>query len=157
VAQGLTDKDAADRLARSIGRLTRQLRHEVEATTNLGPRSLAALGSIRAHGPLTLGQLARLEHVTAPTMTRVVERLETDGHVVREPNPNDRRVVLLSITRRGRATLDAARRARSAWLARLLGHLDADQRHRVVDALEALELLASQDSAIDTEPQGATS
>ena len=49
------------------------------------------LAAIDVHGTLTLGELAAIEQVAPPTITKVVSKLEDDGLVAREADPADRR------------------------------------------------------------------
>ena len=50
---------------------------------------------------MRIGDLAQIERVEPPTMTRLVDAMERDGHVVRSPDPADRRAVLVRATPRG--------------------------------------------------------
>src|SRR5690348_9925823 len=79
-----------------VGRLARRLRQE--ATAGLTPSQLSALASIERLGPLQLGDLARVESVAPPTLTRAIARLEEDGMVRRRPDPSDGRAVLVEAT-----------------------------------------------------------
>src|SRR3569623_3041942 len=53
-------------------------------------------------------ELARLAAVEQPTMANTLARMERDGLVSREPDPNDRRSTLLRLTRLGKTRADAA-------------------------------------------------
>ena len=68
-------------------------------------------------GPLTVGELAAAEQVRSPTMTRLVDGLEAEGLVTREPNPADARSVLVRATDTGRLVLSRGRAARIGVLA----------------------------------------
>src|SRR4051812_21479400 len=85
-----TPEAIAGRLRLSATRLARRLRQE--AQTGLSPSQLSALAMVERHGPLTLGALADHEQVAPPTITRVVVKLEADGLLTRQPDPDDRRV-----------------------------------------------------------------
>jgi DNA-binding MarR family transcriptional regulator len=52
---------------------------------------------------LTLGELARRMHVEVPTATRMTKRMEATGLLDRTTDANDRRVVRIALTERGRA------------------------------------------------------
>jgi DNA-binding MarR family transcriptional regulator len=58
---------------------------------------LQCIGALSESGPLTSGQLAELMGLTTGAITRVVDRLERDGYVRREPDPSDRRRVILHL------------------------------------------------------------
>jgi DNA-binding MarR family transcriptional regulator len=64
-----------------------------------------------------------------------------DGLVERTPDPDDRRSVRIATTARGRATLRAARKRKTAFLARALGELPAEDRATLQRAAVLLEAL----------------
>ncbi len=53
------------------------------------------LGLLSQHGPATAGRLAERSGFTTGAITGIVDRLETAGYVRREPNPQDRRSVII--------------------------------------------------------------
>ena len=78
----------------------------------------ATLAAIERFGPQRLTALAAREGVTQPAMTQLISRLEDAGQVRRESDPDDGRVVLVTITDEGRATLAHRRDSRATRLAR---------------------------------------
>ncbi|HWA01026.1 MAG TPA: MarR family transcriptional regulator, partial [Caulobacterales bacterium] len=52
-------------------------------------------GALSALGVATPGQLAKLSGFTTGAITGIVDRLERAGYAKREPNPNDRRSLLV--------------------------------------------------------------
>jgi DNA-binding MarR family transcriptional regulator len=135
----LTAEVIAGRLRISATRLARRLRQE--AQTGLSPSQLSALTAIDRHGPLTLGALADHERVAPPTITRVVAKLEEEDLVLRQRDPDDRRVTRAVITAKGRSLLSASRRRKTEWLTTRLADLDDDDRARLAQALDVLEEL----------------
>src|SRR5688500_15457517 len=85
-------------------RLLRRLRVE-DAKTGVPPGRLSALSVLVFAGPQRLTDLARIEQVKAPTMTKIVAGLETDGLARRKTDDADARVVRLEATARGRKIL----------------------------------------------------
>jgi DNA-binding MarR family transcriptional regulator len=138
--------EVPERLRHSVTRLARLLRQQDES--GLSATLISTLASIRNVGPLTLGELAAHEQVTPPTMTKVVEKLETLGYVTRSTDPHDRRVSRVAVTAAGRRHLDTTRERRTAWLAGRLERLDPEQLTRLAAAIEALETL------IECDPRG---
>jgi DNA-binding MarR family transcriptional regulator len=69
---------------------------------------LRALAGGESRSQTELAQIARVEQ---PTMAEALARMVRDGVVQCEPNPNDRRGTLISLTRRSRARLSKARDA----------------------------------------------
>src|ERR1700677_2151222 len=80
----------------------------------------ATLDSIERFGPQRLTALAAREGVTQPAMTQLISRLEDAGQVRRESDPDDGRVVLVTITDEGRSTLAHRRDSRATRLAVIL-------------------------------------
>jgi len=114
-------------------RLSRRMRQERD-DVGLSATHLAALATLERHGPLPLGELAALEKVAPPSMTRVVTRLSAAGFVDRQTRPGDRRQVLVTITDPGRALLAADRRRRDEWLSARLREL-SDAELAALDAV----------------------
>ena len=129
----------AERLRHGVNRLARLLRHQDDG--DLGATSTAALATVRKRGPITLGELAACEQVAPPTMTKVVEKLESRGFVTRRVDPNDRRVARVTVTTAGTRYLERTRARRTAWLAERLGQLDPAQRAQLTSAIELLEAI----------------
>jgi DNA-binding MarR family transcriptional regulator len=134
-----------ERLRHAVARLARLMRQQDEG--DLGPTATAALASVRSRGPLTLGELAVSEHVSPPTMTKVVEKLEALGYITRDTDPNDRRVSRVTCTDAGSRYLAATRAARTEWLAARVADLSADERRRLAGTVGVLERLAGVDPA----------
>src|SRR4029453_1548629 len=116
--------ETATRLRLAIVRTARRLRQE--AGSELSPSSAAALATIERRGPLAPSEIAEIERVKRPTITRVVARLEEAGLVERAGNPNDGRASLVSITREGTELLCRIRTRKNAYLARRLHKLDPE-------------------------------
>jgi DNA-binding MarR family transcriptional regulator len=141
-AAAATDVDAlAARLAPSIVRVTRRIR---PSRGDLSAGHFSTLATIQRLGPRKPGELARVERVSAPTMTRIVTALEDRGLVERRQCADDARSVTVAITDEGERLLQAARADQAAALAELLPALDDDQRATLVAALPALEAVAAQ-------------
>jgi DNA-binding MarR family transcriptional regulator len=133
--------DIAARLRLSATRLARRLRQESGAA--LSPSQQSALAVIVNHGPLTLGALAEHERVAPPSITKVVSKLETDGLVIRTPDPADRRVCRVAISPEGAALMEESRRRKTAWLTARITELDSERQRRLADALDVLDELTS--------------
>jgi DNA-binding MarR family transcriptional regulator len=132
--------EVAARLRLAVARLGRHLRQQ--AGTGLSPSQHAVLASIDANTSLTLGELATIEQVAPPTITRIVTKLADDGLVERTVDPVDRRVTRVSVTAEGHRRMDLSRHRRNAWLARKIDDLAAGDAVRLAAALDVLEALA---------------
>src|SRR5262245_30105527 len=130
-------EELAPRLRWAITRMARRLRQE--AGTDLGPSQVAALATVERHGPLSPSELADRERIKRPTATRIVRHLEGAGLVVRIKDPEDGRGSILSITAEGRAHLRRLRERKTAYLARRLDQLSAEDRRTLERAAGLLE------------------
>jgi DNA-binding MarR family transcriptional regulator len=143
---GAEDLEAlSSRLRFSVARLARLLRHQDGGT--LGATASSALATVSRVGAPTLGELAASEHVAAPTITKVVGKLEDAGLVRREVDPSDRRVSRVLLTPEGQRHLEENRSRRTAWLVGQLRGLPADDVARLAAAVDVLEALASPTTA----------
>ncbi|MDM4722228.1 MarR family transcriptional regulator [Micromonospora sp. WMMA1363] len=131
----------AIQLRDAITRLNRQVRR-ARPVGDLTVTQLSALTSLRLAGALTPRELADVERVQPPTMTKIVAKLEERGLVQRTPHPTDGRQVILAATEGGRAVLDQFERARNEWLATRLAELSEEDRDTLRQAAEILHQLA---------------
>jgi DNA-binding MarR family transcriptional regulator len=131
--------DTAVHLRDAIVRTSRRLRQEAATETGLSPATTAALATINRSGPLTPSELAELERVKRPTMTRTLACLEREGLVERTRDPADGRSSLVAINDAGRERLARLRRRKSAYLARRLRKLDPDEVEALARAAALLE------------------
>jgi DNA-binding MarR family transcriptional regulator len=133
------NRSVADRLHSAAIHLLRRLRRQ-DVAMGLTPARASALSiMVFGGGPVTLGQLAAAEQVSAPTVTRLIVGMERDGLVRRERDPHDGRVIWLRPTAKGTRLLHEGRRRRVAALAADLGALDASERETLAAAADILE------------------
>ncbi|HEV8563301.1 MAG TPA: MarR family transcriptional regulator [Actinomycetota bacterium] len=136
------DVDAvADRLHSAAIHLLRRLRTEDEAL-GVSPPRLSALSVVVYAGPIPIGELASAEGVRPPTMTRLVDGLEHDGLVKREPHPEDRRGVVVRATPKGVRRLTRGRARRVEVLAEQLRALPRQDLTTLATAADLLERVA---------------
>ena len=122
-------------------RLARRLRQMQDESLELNPNQLSAMGVLLNSGDQLMGELAALEKVRPPSMTRIVNSLEVRGYVARRPDPRDHRQCLVALTKAGRQVLLANRRRRDEWLAVRLAGLDPAERETLRRAIPVLERL----------------
>jgi DNA-binding MarR family transcriptional regulator len=131
--------DTASQLRDAIVRTSRRLRQEAATETGLSPAMTAALATINRSGPLTPSELAELERVKRPTMTRTLACLQREGLIERTADPADGRSFVVVVNEAGRERLTRLRRRKSAYLARRLRKLDPDEVETLSRAAELLE------------------
>jgi DNA-binding MarR family transcriptional regulator len=134
-----TNEELASRLRIAVNRLQRRLRQQ--SLGGLSPAQASALGSVRRHGDPTLGELAALEQVQPPTMTRIVASLAEAGMVTRVADANDRRSARVRITPAGERALERMRTLKNAFLLRRLGELAPAEQRRATELVALFEHL----------------
>lgn len=134
--------DVAARLRLAVARLQRIVRQQAMGGLNLAEGSCLAV--IDRHGPVSLSDVSSRENLSAPTITKIVTRLENQGLIERFADPGDRRVSLVAVSRKGSILLERIRSSRTAYLDRRLIELSEDDRARLLAALPVLESLASE-------------
>ena len=132
--------ELANRLRRVLLQINRHLRREAHAEGITGGQA-ALLAQIRAYPELGLRELAAREGVSAPAMTRYLDRMERAGLVVRTRSSEDARRVRLALTPKGVRALRSVRRRRTAWLAERLEGLSPEEIAAVGRAIEPLSKL----------------
>jgi DNA-binding MarR family transcriptional regulator len=150
-----TDTESEERLAEiaaqlrmAVVRTSRRLRQEAAVeTTGLTPTSIAALATIERHGPLTPSEVAEIERVKRPSMTRTLGCLEREGLIERMPDPDDGRSFLVSVNGAGRERLRRLRRRKNAYLARRIRELPAADVATLERAAAILERMREGDLA----------
>lgn len=116
----------ADALHSAAIHLLRGVRKE-DVRTGVGPARLSALSVLVFAGPMRLTELARIEQVKPPTMTKVIAGLEVEGLVRRGADAEDARAVRLEATARGTRLLQEGRRRRVERLATALQALAIEE------------------------------
>ena len=144
--------EMARALRLSVLRLCRRLRQESIGLGEITPSQMSALTVLSQHGELTLGELAAIERVAPPSMTRIAARLEANGYLERRPDSADRRVARVAISAAGADLLGQCRARGDAFVAAGLEHLTAEEREVLARAVPLLQRLASDQSDSDGHP-----
>ncbi len=112
------DRKAIERFHHLAIRLLRGLRRVDEAHGFSGPRA-SALSVLVFRGPQSLGELAAAEGVKAPTMSRLVKAMQSEGLVETEVTSDDQRRMRIAASARGRRLMLKGRQLRLAAIAKL--------------------------------------
>jgi DNA-binding MarR family transcriptional regulator len=124
-------------------RLSRRLRQQ--AVGEITASQLSALSVVANHGELSLGELAAIERIAPPSMTRIAARLEEGGLLERRVDAVDRRVARVAVSPAGEALLAETRTRRDAFLAARLQEFTVEERALLAKAVPLLERLATKD------------
>lgn len=128
-----------DRLRILFLRLARGIRSN--SSGRLTPSQLTVLGTIVRREQLTIGQIAEIEQVKPPSVSKIVTALERERLVERRTRTDDRRCADVAATREGIAHFEEVRAAGRTWLAGRLEALDDADAASLEAALPALERL----------------
>jgi DNA-binding MarR family transcriptional regulator len=136
-------KHTAVRLRVSLFALMRQLR-QTAPPDGIGSARLGVLGALYRRGPMAPTELAAHERVKLQTLTRLLAELEADAWIAREPDPDDGRRSVLSLTRLGARQLTADVQRREASLATAIdAALTPAQQAQLLKACEALDAVTT--------------
>jgi DNA-binding MarR family transcriptional regulator len=130
----------ANRLRPVLLMLNRHLRREAHAE-GITAGQAALLAQIRNNPAFGARDLAAREGVSAPVMTRSLDRMEKAGLIVRSRSSEDGRRIRLALTPKGAGVLRSVRSRRTAWLAERLERLTPGELRAVENAIVPLSRL----------------
>ncbi|HPF79643.1 MarR family winged helix-turn-helix transcriptional regulator [Nostocoides australiense] len=133
--------DLATTLRLACMRISRRVRFE--STEAIAPHHFSVLMHL-SKGERMPGELAALEKVSAPSMTRTIGGLVDLGYAARSVDADDKRCVRVAITDAGRAVLKDTLRSRNAWMATRVAGLTPREREVLAEASIILERLAAE-------------
>jgi MarR family transcriptional regulator, organic hydroperoxide resistance regulator len=119
-------------------RLHRQLMLHVFAEQETPPGQAMCLRIVAAHDGATQREIGEMLHLSAPTVTSMLKRMERHGTIVRETDPDDQRVTRVRLTPAGR-TLDAELRViLTGRLGQVLDSMSENDRRELARLLDEL-------------------
>jgi DNA-binding MarR family transcriptional regulator len=127
-----------------ISQLSREIERRLEpvyAASSLEPGWYDVLATLRRAGPpfrLRPTDFTAALMLTSSGTTKRLDRLETAGHITREPDPSDRRGVLITLTPQGRRLVDEAAAKHLANEHRILSGLTKEEQRQLAGLLRKL-------------------
>ncbi|MPZ69225.1 MAG: MarR family transcriptional regulator [Actinobacteria bacterium] len=124
-----------------LSRLFEKKTGETFASFGLSRSGFAVLAALRRSGSpyrLSPTQLYSALLVSSGAMTNRIDRLEEQDLVIRVPDPNDRRGMLVGLTPKGRKLIDEAYEMHVSAEKELLQQLSSAQRDQLSDLLRVL-------------------
>lgn len=116
----------------------------VEALESVTLPQFRVLVVLASSGSVPIGVLAGKLNSVPSTFSRFLDRMEDAGLVVRRPSPGSRREVLVALEPKGAAIVEEATKRRRRAIAEILQRLDAQERDRLVCALDSFSLAAGE-------------
>ena len=107
-------------------------------------RLLVAVGE---REPARMGRLANDLGVSARSVTGMVDALESEGLITREPDPDDRRATLLRLTADSQVRMSRLHEAQNQLAEELLAPLGSDDRAELYRMLRLLKSAAAHEGA----------
>ena len=131
-----------DELTREISimvpKLMKGAKSSFLAKSNISTAQMIMLVSIHDHGQCKLKTLAKERGISPPTATGLIDRLLVAGYVKRGSDPEDRRVVMVSLTKKGEnAVQDFLSTVRKRWK-NILIHLTSKEQHQYLNIVKKI-------------------
>ncbi len=126
-----------------IGDLLHQWRELMTAarprwsTADLTFTQLRGLSVLARRQPLRMSDLAEALGMTAASASALIDRMVQRGFVTRCSDPNDRRTVLVELSRRGQRILDVMERGSTDHFTRMIEKMTANERDALATTLRA--------------------
>ncbi|WP_102223183.1 MarR family winged helix-turn-helix transcriptional regulator [Acidimangrovimonas sediminis] len=129
-------------IASELRTMFRHLKRQLQQHSNRGeltPSQAAVVVQIDAVGPATASALARAEGMRPQSMRSILSALDEMGLIETQPDPDDGRQTLVSLSATGAHWLAEGRAARQDWLSRrLAATLSETEQQEVARALKTL-------------------
>ncbi len=109
-----------------------------DVTSGLTPERLSILSILVYTGSKTVNQLASMEQVSAPAITRIVKSLEKEGYVIKAKSRADQRVVFVSATRKSIVLIEQTRSQRIERIVSKVRELSSEQQTQLHALLNLL-------------------
>ena len=138
----VSEEPGVSRLRVATMRLAQRMRQESGNDAELSSSRYSVLSNVVANGTVRMGDLARAEHVSKSTITRIVSRLAKQGFVEMVPDPNDGRSTLVAATPAGLQVSAATSAQIDAFLTERLGAFTELEKSAMKVAVLAMERLA---------------
>ena len=145
-AASLDTTAVANRLRPVLLKLNRELRREIHSLGVTGGQ-VSLLVQIKYRPGIGMRELASVERMSVPGMSKFIARLEQAGLVQRAAVEGDQRRVGLSLTPAGDKVLRSVKSRRTAWLSSRLRQLDPADVEAIDAAIEPLIHLLEEEAA----------
>ncbi len=110
---------------------------------------------LRHHDAMPMGRLAEILDASVSSATGIIDRMEERGLVERVRVPDDRRIVLVRLTRTGDELVDEAELVKSEILGSAIARMEPAQIDRLVHAASDLEVAIGEELASKPDRYGA--
>ncbi|GIP40374.1 MarR family transcriptional regulator [Paenibacillus sp. J31TS4] len=133
----LTNKDTySQRFQMALFTLLKRIGPEQHANLGVTGPQFYILMCLHREGSCKASRLAELMEVKPSAITVMIDRLVSHGLVIREADEQDRRVVLIGLTEKGRQVLEQVKEKREEIVTQHLSCLEPDELHAFIQSFE---------------------
>jgi DNA-binding MarR family transcriptional regulator len=128
------------RISYVVARLERAVRRALAERlrpTGLTVPQYTTLSVLRSRSGLSNAQLARRSYITPQTMSEVIVALEEKGLVERTPDPSHKRILRITVTRKGRGLMERCDAAVNEMEEQMLAELSEQDSAELLRALRS--------------------
>ncbi|PDZ12969.1 MarR family transcriptional regulator [Bacillus pseudomycoides] len=137
----MTHIDRIQALAFSIGKkMQTELLEQMQAS-GLTPPQFYILKILDHYGALRATKLAKKMYVKPSAITVMIDRLIDQELVLRYHDKEDRRVVVIELTKKGKDVVEEAMTARNKHIAKYFSQLELQEREDLLRLFEKLEVI----------------
>lgn len=104
--------------------------------SDLSIAEMHTLEGIGLYDSRTMSETASILKITTGTLTVAVDRLVRKGYVVRKRDPNDRRVVRVQLTKKGKLAFRMHTKFHTLLVERITNPLDENQKQILLETLQ---------------------
>lgn len=125
------DLAIASELRIAVSRLMRQFRKQVvNFPVSMTEQTTMAL--LDQYKQLLPSELAAIEKITAQSMSQILNNLHAMGYIHKEVSAEDKRKVVVSLSKKGLEVLTSIRTKRSEWLANAMSRLLTPEEKKIL-------------------------
>lgn len=130
-----------ERLLRHVAFIIKKRGRDILSDFEITTPQFLALVVLKDKPGITMGELCERLFLACSTATDLIDRMEKNGYLERNRDPEDRRVIRLSITGKGKDIISQVINARRRYVESILAQLtqeEIDQLERSLEKLDAL-------------------
>ena len=135
---------AAFQALRHAMRVNGQLLHKIMAEKGAHPGQAVCVRMLAAHDAVSQRDLAEMLHLSRPTVTAMLQKMEGSGIIERWSDAEDQRLTRVRLTEHGRELDDELRSAHAAFINETIGEMSVTDRDELT---RLLTILAEKTSA----------
>ena len=117
-----------------------------EEFKDISNNDMHIIEAIGIEEPRSMSVIAKMREITVGTLTTNMSSLEDKGYIVRERSKEDKRVVLVSLTEKGRKAFFHHRDFHKHMIQAIVRDLDEDEIRILVKSLSKLDVFFSEGS-----------